>query len=68
MISYVGQVELIARQRMKSAPPTCGFRQAMQKIAKWVLPVPKAIFSAAFKIQAIQLWTRGARGKGIVQL
>lgn len=31
LISYVGQVELIACQRTKSAPPTCGFRQATHK-------------------------------------
>lgn len=68
MISYVGQVELIACQRMKNAPPTCGFRQATQKIAEWILRVPKVTFSATYKIQAIQLQACGARGKGVVQL
>lgn len=65
LMIYVGQAELIAYQRMKGAPPTCGFRQGMPKIAKWALPVPKVIISAAYNIQTIQLWACGARGKGV---
>lgn len=60
MVSYVGQVELIACQWMKSVPPTWGFRQAMQKIAKWVLPVPSDILSY------LQDPGKSVRGKGVV--